>query len=49
MTDNKITVPAHGSSVDRKDIPAFCKWHVEDIYPNADVWRTACRIQIQAS
>lgn len=42
MTDNKITVPAHGSSVDRKDIPAFCKWHVEDIYPNADVWRTAC-------
>lgn len=42
MTDNKITVPAHGSSVDRKDIPAFCKWHVEDIYPNADVWRSAC-------
>lgn len=42
MTDNKITVPAHGSSVDRKDIPAFCKWHVEDIYPSADVWRSAC-------
>lgn len=42
MTDNKFNIPIHGSSVDRKDIPGFCKWHVEDIYTNVEAWRSAC-------
>lgn len=41
MTENK-NIPAHGSSVNRNDIPASCKWHVEDIYPSVEAWRTAC-------
>lgn len=42
MTENKSNAPLHGSSVDRKDIPEFCKWHVEDIYTDVEAWRTAC-------
>ena len=42
MTENKAAIPLHGSSVDRKDIPSFCQWHVEDIYGDVTAWRTAC-------
>lgn len=42
MTKNKAAIPLHGSSVDRKDIPSFCQWHVEDIYGDVTAWRTAC-------
>lgn len=42
MTENKNTIPLHGSSIDRNDIPDFCKWHVADIYTNLEAWRTAC-------
>ncbi len=34
--------PLHGSSVNRKDIPQKYKWAVEDIFPDATAWKTAC-------
>lgn len=39
---NPEAAPAHGSSVERKDIPASCKWQVSDIYANEAAWQTAC-------
>lgn len=39
---NVKNIPAHGSSVARKDIPAACKWHVTDIYPDDAAWQAAC-------
>ena len=35
--------PAHGADVERKDIPAACKWRVTDIYPDDEAWQEACR------
>ena len=41
MTEmNKI--PAHGSNVERAQIPASCKWHVQDIYADEAAWQAAC-------
>ena len=38
MTEiNKI--PAHGSNVERVQIPASCKWHVQDIYADEAAWK----------
>lgn len=39
---NVKNIPAHGSSVARTDIPAACKWHVNDIYPDDAAWHAAC-------
>ncbi|MBQ7318171.1 MAG: oligoendopeptidase F family protein, partial [Phascolarctobacterium sp.] len=35
-------IPAHGSSVPRADIPADCKWRVNDIYVDEQEWQAAC-------
>ena len=41
MTEmNKI--PVHGSNVERAQIPASCKWHVQDIYADEAAWQAAC-------
>ncbi len=42
MTDKNINIPAHGSSVSRSDIPAECKWRVENIYAGEAQWQQAC-------
>ena len=41
-TQNIAEIPIHGSTVLRADIPATCKWHVEDIYANEEAWQAAC-------
>ncbi|MGM9528547.1 MAG: oligoendopeptidase F [Phascolarctobacterium sp.] len=42
MTEKNIQIPPHGSNVSRADIPAECKWHVQDIYADEAAWQTAC-------
>ena len=42
MTDKNIFIPEHGSNVNRKDIPAEYKWHVQDIYASVDEWQKMC-------
>lgn len=42
MTEKNINIPAHGSNIARADIPANCKWHVQDIYPTEEKWQAAC-------
>lgn len=39
---NEKNIPNHGSNVERKDIPASCKWHVQDIYANDAAWKADC-------
>lgn len=43
MTEKNIHIPAHGSNVNRADIPASCKWHVQDIYKAEADWQIACK------
>ncbi len=42
MNEKNINIPAHGSNVSRSAIPAECKWHVEDIFPDEATWSAAC-------
>lgn len=42
MSEMKIEIPAHGASVARAQIPASCKWHVQDIYADEAAWQAAC-------
>ncbi|MGM9568769.1 MAG: M3 family oligoendopeptidase, partial [Phascolarctobacterium sp.] len=42
MTDKNNQIPAHGSNVSRGEIPAACKWHVQDIYEDEAAWQAAC-------
>lgn len=42
MTEMNKEIPAHGSNVERVQIPASCKWHVQDIYADEDAWKAAC-------
>ena len=42
MTEKNNQIPAHGSNVCRADIPAACKWHVQDIYADESAWKKAC-------
>lgn len=42
MTEENIKIPAHGSNVNRSDIPLACKWQVEDIYADESAWQAAC-------
>lgn len=39
---NTFKTPAHGSSVNRADIPNNFKWQVDDIYPYEADWKKAC-------
>ena len=43
MTEKNTQIPAHGSNVSRADIPAECKWHVQDIYTDEAAWQEACQ------
>ncbi|MGM9562040.1 MAG: oligoendopeptidase F [Phascolarctobacterium sp.] len=43
MTEKNTQIPAHGSNVSRADIPADCKWHVQDIYTDEAAWKEACQ------
>lgn len=38
----KFVTPAHGSTVDRSEIPNEFKWQVDDIYPTEQAWLQAC-------
>ena len=42
MSEMQIEIPAHGASVARAQIPASCKWHVQDIYADEAAWQAAC-------
>lgn len=42
MSEMKIEIPTHGASVARAQIPASCKWHVQDIYADEAAWQAAC-------
>ena len=42
MSEMKIEIPAHGASVARAQLPASCKWHVQDIYADEAAWQAAC-------
>lgn len=42
MSEKNINIPAHGSSVNRVDIPVEWKWRVQDIYADEAQWQQAC-------
>ena len=42
MTEQAQATPVHGSNVLRADIPASCKWHIQDIYTDENAWQEAC-------
>lgn len=42
MTEKNTQIPAHGSNISRAEIPAACKWHVQDIYADEVAWQEAC-------
>ena len=43
MTEKNNQIPPHGSNVCRADIPAACKWQVQDIYADETTWQEACQ------
>ena len=43
MTEKNNQIPPHGSNVCRADIPAACKWQVQDIYADETAWQKACQ------
>ena len=38
MTEKNTQIPAHGSNISRAEIPAYCKWQVQDIYSDENAW-----------
>ena len=41
MSEMKIEIPEHGANVARAQLPASCKWHVQDIYADEAAWQAA--------
>ena len=42
MTEKNTQIPAHGSNISRAEIPAYCKWQVQDIYSDENAWQKDC-------
>ena len=42
MTEKNTQLPAHGSNISRTEIPAYCKWQVQDIYSDENAWQQDC-------